>query len=724
MIPRAVLSALAGLALALVAATARAQAPAPPALHVVALATVPAVSQQPATPLPKALRGNPLYWRVLRSANAVSYQLCLGFFESRDEAERARRQLAGSFPEARVIQVNAQERENLEKATRARAAPAPAPAAQAASVATAPAALAPPTVPVPLPSPSVAAAAPAPRASPPPAEAPQAPQTLAQAAPGSAEALMTEGRAAIVREDYAAAVRAFTRLLALPESSFTRDAQEFLALSYERRGDTGRARTEYQNYLLRYPEGEDSVRVRQRLANLAAAPQVAQLRAPAEAQQGWRSFTVGSFSQFYYRGASKIDSQQTVANTVDRTTLSLTDQSSLITALDLTSRFSDDTHDNRIVFRDVNTRNYLEGQQSLNRLNAAYYDYRYKPVDLSARVGRQPSYGGGVLGRFDGLLLGYGLAPRTRLNLVAGAPVEQGFTIDSTRRFYGVGAELGPFVQRWTGNVYFLQQDVDSIRDRQVVGTELRYFSQQGFLSALVDYDTMFRHLNIATLQGNWTAPWKTTYNFLIDYRMSPALQTTTAVLGESTTSIQTLLNTYSEEELRQRARALTAQTAIGLAGFTHPLTRVWQVGVDFQASRVSHTEGTNNFPGTPGSGYVYTLTSQAIATGLFAIRDITVAAVSGLRADTYTGLAARVTSRAPIGPYWTLDGALFWYAQDNTDGSTIQRVSPVARVTYVWRRSMSLEAEFGVERTLAKSAFAEETTLRRFFSLGYRWDF
>jgi hypothetical protein len=205
---------------------------------------------------------------------------------------------------------------------------------------------------------------------------------------------------------------------------------------------------------------------------------------------------------------------------------------------------------------------------------------------------------------------------------------------------------------------------------------------------------------------------------------MSPALQTTTAVLGESTTSIQTLLNTYSEEELRQRARALTAETAIGLAGFTHPLTRVWQIGTDLQVSRVSHTDGTNNFPGTPGSGYVYTLTSQAIATGLFAIRDITVAAVSGVRADTYNGLAARITSRAPLGPYWILDGAVFWYAQKNDDGSDLQRVSPVVRLTYTWRKSVSLELEAGVERTLAKSAFAEETTLRRFFSLGYRWDF
>jgi tetratricopeptide (TPR) repeat protein len=711
MILRAAFFALAGLALTLaLAAGARAQ-PAPAAtLHVVVLATVPSVAKRPATPIPESLRGNPLYWRVLRSANSVSYQLCLGFFRTRDEAERARRQLAARFPEARVIQVGAQERENLRKATRAPAVAAPAPAA-AVPLATVP------------PPPAPAAALP-PRAIAPRVEAPPAAVSLAPAPAGSAEALMTEGRSAIVREDYGAAIRAFTALLALAENSLTRDAREFLALAYERRGDTARARAEYENYLKRYPEGEDSVRVRQRLANLSAAPQFEPLRAPVETKPGWRSFTVGSFSQFYYRGNSKIDSQQIVANTVDRTTLSLTDQSSLITALDLTSRFADDTHDNRIVLRDVNTRNYLEGQENANLLNAAYYEYRYKPTDLSARVGRQPAYGGGVLGRFDGLLLGYGLAPRTRLNLVAGAPVEQGFTIDSTRRFLGASAELGPFNQRWSGNVYFLKQTVDGIDDRQVVGSELRYFSQQGFFSGLVDYDTLFGHVNTATLQANWTAPWKTTYNFLLDYRMSPALQTTTAVIGESTTSIRTLLNTYSEDELRQRARALTAQTAIALAGFTHPVTQVWQLGVDLQASHVSQTDGTNNFPGTPDSGYVYTLTSQAIATGLFAIRDITVAAVSGVRADTYNGLAARVTSRAPLGPYWIVDGALFWYGQKNNDGSDFQRVSPVVRLTYTWRKSVSLELEAGVERTVAKSDFAEENTERRFFSLGYRWDF
>ena len=111
------------------------------------------------------------------------------------------------------------------------------------------------------------------------------------------ESLMAEGRAAITRENYAAAIRAFTRLVALPENAYSRDAQEFLALSYERRGETARARLEYQKYLERYPSGEDAVRVRQRLAALQSAPAPAALRA-AEAPQGSRLMTYGSLSQF------------------------------------------------------------------------------------------------------------------------------------------------------------------------------------------------------------------------------------------------------------------------------------------------------------------------------------------------------------------------------------------------------------------------------------------
>ncbi len=702
------------LLLPLQAIQAQAQAPAGQDLYAVALVTVPSIAQRPATPVPDAFRAKSLYWRVLISANTTSYQLSLGFFETHKDAEEARRQLAARFPEARAIQVNSRERDNLENARRKAAASVSAPSPQ--GIVPPPAIPAPPT---PLAQPTAT-----PAASPPSAISP------APATDGPAESLMAEGRGAIVREDYAAAIRAFTRLLALPENNFTRDAQEFLALSYERRGDLTRARLEYENYLKRYPEGDDSVRVRQRLANLRAAPQFETLRAPAETRQGWRSFTVGSLSQFYYHGNSTIDTQQLAANALDRTTLSLTDQSALISSLDLTARFMDETHDNRMVFRDTNIRNFVEGQDNANRLNSAYYEYRYKPGDFSARLGRQPGNSGGLLGRFDGALLGYGLVPRARLNLVAGSPVDLGFTIDSTRRFYGISTDLGPFDQSWSGSLYHIRQTVDGIPDREAAGIEARYFAPQGFFASTVDYDTLFRHINIGTMQGNWIAPWKTSYNFLIDYRMTPSLQTSNALIGETSTSVQTLLGTYSEDELRQRARALTAKSALASAGLMHPVTREWQIGADFRVSRISHTDGATNktdgttIPGIPGTGYVYTLTGQAIGTGLFAKRDVTVVSLSRVSAPSYTALAGQLNGRVPLDAYWTLEGAVLWYGQDNDDGSTLKRVSPRARVTYRWGNSMSLEAEYGVERTNARSTIAEENARRSFFSLGYRWDF
>jgi hypothetical protein len=673
---------------------ARAQSPAAD-FYVVVLATAANTAQRPATPLPESLRGKSVYWRRVKSGDAVSYQLCLGFFDIRSDAERARQQLAGKFREARVISVRPVERENVVKAQQgARPAPATPAAAQA------------------LPAPVIRPAPPAPGAP----------------APGSAEGLMAEGRGAITREDNAAAVRAFARLLALPQNEFTRDAQEFLGLAYERRGDTARARLEYESYLKRYPEGEDSGRVRQRLANLRSTPQSEPLRTAAvQTVGGWRSFSFGSVSQFYYRGNSTIDTQQpsqVTANTLDRTTLSLTDQSALITNVDASTRFVDDTHDNRIVFRDMNTQNFISGQHDVNRLNAAYYEYKYKPGDASARLGRQPGNTGGVLSRFDGAWLGYGLMPALRLNLVGGEPVDYGVTIDSKRRFVGTNVEVGPLNQHWSGNVYFIRQTIDSIIDREATGMELRYFAQQGSFASMVDYDTVFRRINIGTMQGNWLAPWKTAFNVLVDYRMTPSLQTGTATLGEASTSVQMLLNTYSEDELRRRALALTAKSALASVGLTHPISAVWQVGADVHASRISHTDGTNNVPGMPGSGYVYTYTGQIIGIGLFAKRDVSVASVSRITGLGYGGYAARLASRTPFSERWTLDGSVLWYQQSNDNGSTLQRVSPTLRLGYRWGTSMSLEFEAGAESTSTSSATIDEKTRRRFFSIGYRWDF
>ena len=542
---------------------------------------------------------------------------------------------------------------------------------------------------------------------------------------GSAEALMSEGRSAFTREDYAAAVRAFLGLLALPENRLSRDAREFLALAYERSGDIERARAEYGKYLEGHPEGEDAVRVRQRLASLGDAPAPQALRAPSRSGATASSPMVfGSLSQFYYHGNSTIEILPVAANPFDRTSLSLTDQSALITSLDLNARAQGKAHDSRVVFRDTNLQNFLEGQEDRNRVTAAYYDYRYKPADISARLGRQPPTGGGALTRFDGATAGARVLPGLRLNALAGEPVHDGLGVSSRRRLYGVNADLGPFAQRWSSNLYVVRQTVDGTADREATGMELRYFAPEATFMTLVDYDTLFREVNIVTLQGNWQSPWKTAFHLLLDRRKTPSLQTSNAVFGEATTSVEALLATYGEEELRRRAKAVTATASMGAAGLTHPVSKSWQLGADYRVMRISATEGTSSMPAIPDSGNVHTVSAQAIGTGVFSSRDVSLLSVSQISAGTYSGTALGATLRAPAGANWVFGASLVYYTQENDNRSTIKRVFGSLRTEYRLKANVTLEAEAGIDDSASNGEFSEERTDRRYFSLGYRWDF
>lgn len=112
------------LTLSFPAIEAHAQSPAPDLLAV-ALTTAANTSQRPSAALPEGLRDKSLYWRRLKSGDATRYQLCLGFFDTRSDAERAKQQLAPSFPEAHVISVSRRESKNVLQAEQG-AKPAPA----------------------------------------------------------------------------------------------------------------------------------------------------------------------------------------------------------------------------------------------------------------------------------------------------------------------------------------------------------------------------------------------------------------------------------------------------------------------------------------------------------------------------------------------------------------------------------------------------------------------
>ena len=393
---------------------------------------------------------------------------------------------------------------------------------------------------------------------------------------------MEKARAALAQGNNSTAVAALDQLLRLPPNQYSQDAQEYIGLARQRAGDVATARIEYELYLRLYPAGEGSDRVRQRMATLDAAQAApSPMLKAAKPRVDVLSTVIGSLSQYYYHGASKVDTTDLLptSGTQNQATLTQTDQSALVTNINLTHRYRSDEFDNRLVIRDTHTRNFLEDQDDTNRLSSLYYEIKDRKRDYSARLGRQPGSSGGVLSRFDGATAGYNFTPKWRVNIVGGKPAD--VFHDSDIKFHGVSIDLGPFAEHWGGSLYTMQQKVDGVVDRNAVGSEIRFFSPSFTIYGLFDYDTEFQTTNIALIQSNWTGSNGTSVHVLLDSRKTPTLTLTNALLGETDTSIKSQLTTKTYEELKQQALDLTSTTDIFSAGISQSLSTRWQAGFD-----------------------------------------------------------------------------------------------------------------------------------------------
>lgn len=706
--------------------------------------------------LPARYQGYHLYATPEPATAGERYQLRLGFFANRQEAEAARQELVRRFPQARVVEVSAQEQllapqPPPQSPPDARAAAAPLqdmPSAQdSSSVAGSPAtdtsgamgaagtaaagvgglaAAAATAAGESSTTAAAAAASVAPDAAgglperPKPAATPIAEPAIEQ----EASQLLERARAELTAGNNTAALELLERILRLPPNSVSPDAQELAGVARERNGELARARTEYELYLKLYPEGDGADRVRQRLANLAAAPVAGAAAAkPGDKPRPTQVLTYGGLSQYYYYGASKIETQpfDLNANPLDQTTLSLTDQSAIITSLDYTTRWRSERYDNRVVFRDTYTANFTDIDDT-NRLNAAYYDLKDKQLDYGARIGRQPGNTAGILLPFDGARLNYGFAAQWRGNLQGGKLVDYYTHYD--KKFVGASLDAGTFAERWNASAYVIGQQVDGISDREAVGAEIRYFDPRRSLFALLDYDTSYSVVNAAVLQGTWQTDGKATYNLLVDRRKSPPMQTSNALIGETATSIRELLTTLSEDEIRQLAKARTATASVYQVGAAYPINSAWQLGGDVQLTNISATETIGTVPGNPGTGNQYTYALQATGTGVLSKRDSMTLRASYVAAPSFDGQALSLYSRMLFAERWALDVSFLYYTQRDNLDVELTRLTPTFKLGYNLKSNLVFEIELGIEKTDTASSFAEESTTRRFGSLGYRWDF
>lgn len=570
---------------------------------------------------------------------------------------------------------------------------------------------------------------------PPAAPAPGEPGALGPAEiEAKAAALLVDAQSASDRGDPAAALQPLSELLALPPNASSRRAQELMGLTRLKLGDHARARSELELFLKLYPSGEDSGRVRQLLTTVP--PPVPEVPAAKPAPPPLAAWS-GSLSSFYYGGKSKVRTQEFLDSPIgalpelqSENTISGIDQSQLQTTADLHWRYRDTETDMRFVFRDAYTADLKPGRPNRNRLSALYFDRRSLVSGTSFRVGRQSPTGGGVLFRFDGVQAGYKLAPKWKINAMAGAPSDD--LLDTRRRLFGAWIDAEALTSEISGSLYFNQQSIDGEVDRRSVGTELRYFSGGVSASAQLDYDTLLRGLNIATLQGTWQLPDNTVFNFLYDRRNTPILSLGNILFFQDPAQatparrLHDLLATTPITVLRDQVRAVTARQTQALIGVTTPLSANWQIGADIRLTNIGEIRPVPViFPaGSPSTGNLWSLGAQLIGSNLYSARDTHVFNATHLRGPTFQGNLLSYNNLSSLTDKWQLEPSLRYYRQTDNTGTTITRWTPGMRVTYRVLRQVSLESELSYERSRSVSAARRETSNQAFYYLGVRYDF
>jgi hypothetical protein len=560
---------------------------------------------------------------------------------------------------------------------------------------------------------------------------------------------MDEGRAALRRNNPGGAIQLFTKILKYPENQYSAEAQELLGLARQKNGQLGEARAEYEDFLRRYPSGEQSERVRQRLAGIVTAndESSAVLRTPNKVPAGappigrfapsnetvWT--LVGSASTFYIRDDSfRAVRDPTVAPdpTADPDSHRV-HQNEMLSSLDATATWNNDQTKGKIRFSGSEEYRF-DSERNLAGLAALSVDTLVKDWNLRTVVGRQTLNTDGVLGRFDGALFSWQPLPMLKVDLVGGSPALSRFDLPfkNEKFFYSAGLGLSPYLG-WETTLYAIEQRDRWLVDREAVGADFRYYDANKFAFGNVDYDVHFQQLNAAIFSGSWILPDKSTIYGGADYRRTPFLSTWNVLINQPFATLYDMLKAQTNapltnEQLQQLARNQTPIFKSAMLGFSHPLSDNWQVSAD--ATVVNLTQPISPIGLDPSlaalpAGNEYYYSAQLIGNNLFKDGDMYIGALRYSQLATSNRYVLDLNTRYPLTNEWRLSPRLrFGYAVGTGIDLKEYTVLPSFLVDYYWTKDLNLEFEIGAQWTSSTQSGIKSKDTELLATIGLRWDF
>jgi hypothetical protein len=379
--------------------------------------------------------------------------------------------------------------------------------------------------------------------------------------------------------------------------------------------------------------------------------------------------------------------------------------------------------------------NLLDETQSRDpsdlHVSNAYVDVTDGKRDWQARLGRQSRYGSGIVGRFDGAHVQYQWRPAIALNLAFGYPVDfPRRAVDTRRQLVGFSADMDRLLKQWDFSFFGIVQTVDGIADREAVGAEARYRSDRWHVVGSIDADASYSVLNSALVNATWRATGKLTLNGRFNAGAAPYLATRNALIGQSAATVETLLETYTEGQLRSIARDRTAHAEQGSIGLSRPILDRFQLHADAGWYDFEGSLSSAGIAALPGVQQTY-LYLSFVGSSLFKDGDSAVLSLRHTAARDTRNDVVTFDFRLPTRGNLRLNPRLAIASRQYADGSSEQwTAAPMLKLALRWPKRQQFELELGARETtreyLGVGAVAprpDEELTETFINAGYWWE-
>jgi hypothetical protein len=332
-----------------------------------------------------------------------------------------------------------------------------------------------------------------------------------------------------------------------------------------------------------------------------------------------------------------------------------------------------------------------------------------------------------MLGRFDGMLLGYDTSSHTRVNLFGGYPVDisDKTRIQTEKPFYGINVELHDYWQNWSIAPYYLIQNVDSITNREEIGTDIRYFSSRANFFSTVDYDTLFDELNIFMFRGQVNLLSSTTLLATVDYRKNPLLEASNALIGDPVNfTIDDLLTTLTPDEIYQRALDRTGDSSTYSIGFAHNISSDVQINANATYSKQNFKIIDPVGPTTDAVDDQIYYFAQLMVNRVFNDRDTVFFNLRHTDTSIYGENFFSISHRYPFTLRYILQAQLYLSERDNESGETLTRIRPALKMDIRTGYAVQYLFDISYEWWKYGGTTINNDYARLYVNFGYQWSF